>query len=59
MAQWCLRVATEYARSRITFGKPISEHQGVSFMLADNLMDMHAARLTIWSCASRNEQRSS
>lgn len=43
--------AIDYARSREAFGKLISEHEGVGFMLADNEMDMHAARLSIWHCA--------
>jgi alkylation response protein AidB-like acyl-CoA dehydrogenase len=44
-------IATDYARSRVAFGKKLGEHEGVSFMLADNLMDMHMARLSIWHTA--------
>jgi alkylation response protein AidB-like acyl-CoA dehydrogenase len=44
-------IAVEYARERTAFGRPIGEHEGVGFMLADNEMDMHVARLTIWHCA--------
>lgn len=44
-------VAANYARGRHAFGKPLAEHEGVSFMLADNEMDLHTARLTIWHCA--------
>lgn len=40
-------IATEYARSRTAFGKPLGEHEGVSFMLADNAMDIHVSRMTI------------
>jgi alkylation response protein AidB-like acyl-CoA dehydrogenase len=43
--------AAEYARHRMSFGKRIGEHQGVSFMLADNAMDIHVSRLAIWQCA--------
>lgn len=43
--------ATEYARKRMSFGKSLGEHQGVSFMLADNAMDIHTSRLAIWQCA--------
>ncbi len=43
--------ATEYARHRQSFGKRLGDHQGVSFMLADNAMDIHTARLAIWQCA--------
>jgi alkylation response protein AidB-like acyl-CoA dehydrogenase len=44
-------IATDYARHRVAFGKTLGEHQGVSFMLADNLMDMNQARLSIWHTA--------
>ncbi len=44
-------IAVGYARRRQAFGKPIGEHEGVGFMLADNEMDMHVARLAIWHCA--------
>ncbi len=40
-------IATAYARERVAFGKKLGEHEGVSFMLADNLMDIHMARLAI------------
>ncbi|RJG00829.1 acyl-CoA dehydrogenase family protein [Noviherbaspirillum sedimenti] len=44
-------VATDYARKRQAFGKPIGAHEGVGFMLADNEMDLHATRLSVWHCA--------
>jgi acyl-CoA dehydrogenase len=44
-------IATNYARARRAFGKTLGDHQGVSFMLADNEMDIHAARLVIWHTA--------
>lgn len=44
-------VATDYVRRREAFGKPLGQHEGVGFMLADNEIDMHAARLAIWHCA--------
>ena len=40
-------IATEYARTRTAFGLPLGAHEGVSFMLADNAMDIHTARLAI------------
>jgi alkylation response protein AidB-like acyl-CoA dehydrogenase len=43
--------ATQYARSRKSFGRALGEHQGVSFMLADNAMDIHMCRLAIWHTA--------
>jgi acyl-CoA dehydrogenase len=44
-------IATDYARHRMAFGKKLGEHEGVSFMLADNMMDIHMARLAIWHTA--------
>ena len=44
-------IATDYARRRTAFGKPLGEHEGVGFMLADNEMDLHTSRLTIWHTA--------
>ncbi|WP_069165444.1 acyl-CoA dehydrogenase family protein [Nocardia altamirensis] len=41
-------IAVEHARTRTAFGKPIGEHEGVSFMLADNEVALHQCRLTIW-----------
>jgi len=43
--------ALAYARERQAFGKPLGQHQGVSFMLADNDMDLQTARLHIWHTA--------
>ena len=44
-------IATDYARRRQAFGKPLGSHEGVGFMLADNEMDIHSARLAIWHTA--------
>ncbi|MFF3227850.1 acyl-CoA dehydrogenase family protein [Nocardia suismassiliense] len=41
-------IAVQHARTRTAFGKPIGEHEGVSFMLADNEIALHQCRLTIW-----------
>ncbi|BAL27180.1 acyl-CoA dehydrogenase family protein [Azoarcus sp. KH32C] len=44
-------VALEHARNRNAFGRILGEHEGVSFMLADNEMDLQTARLHIWHTA--------
>lgn len=41
-------IAVEHARTRTAFGKPIGEHEGVSFMLADNEIALQQCRLAIW-----------
>ena len=47
----CPDIAADYARRRTAFGKPLGEHEGVGFMLADNAMDIHQSRLVIWHTA--------
>jgi acyl-CoA dehydrogenase len=44
-------IAVAYARTRRAFGKPIGEHEGVGFMLADNEMELHICRLAVWHAA--------
>jgi len=44
-------IATDYANRRHAFGKPLVDHEGVGFMLADNLIDMKQAELMIDWCA--------
>lgn len=45
IARAALEHSLEYSSQRQTFGKPIREHQGVQFMLADMAMNIQAARL--------------
>ncbi|MFA5521727.1 MAG: acyl-CoA dehydrogenase family protein [Castellaniella sp.] len=44
-------IAVEYAGRRHAFGKPLAEHEGVGFKLADNDIDLQTARLHIWHTA--------
>jgi alkylation response protein AidB-like acyl-CoA dehydrogenase len=44
--------ATEYAREREAFGRPILSRQGVGFKLADMAMLVEAARLLVWRAAA-------
>ncbi|CAN5677951.1 acyl-CoA dehydrogenase family protein [soil metagenome] len=41
-------IAIEHARTRTAFGKPIGDHQGVGFMIADNEIALQQCRLAIW-----------
>jgi acyl-CoA dehydrogenase len=50
----CVRaneIATDYANRRYAFGKPLVDHEGVGFMLAENLIDLKQAELMIDWCA--------
>lgn len=44
-------IACEYACRRHAFGKPLVDHEGVGFMLAENLIDLKQAELMIDWCA--------
>lgn len=44
-------IATDYACQRRAFGKALIDHEGVGFMLADNLIDLKQSELIIDWCA--------
>ena len=51
----CIRaneIATDYANRRMAFGKTLIDHEGVGFMLAENLIDLKQAELMIDWCAA-------
>jgi len=51
LAQAALDAAVEYAKGRQQFGRPIAEHQGLSFMLADMATAVACARATYIAAA--------
>lgn len=51
-ARGAMEEAWNYANERRTFGKPIFEHQSISFMLADMSTKIEAARLLAHKAAS-------
>lgn len=51
-ARGAMEEAWIYANERMTFGKPIFEHQSISFMLADMSTKIEAARLLAHKAAS-------
>jgi alkylation response protein AidB-like acyl-CoA dehydrogenase len=56
IAAGALEYATEYAKERIAFGKPIGQHQGVGFMLADMKTEVEAARLLLYESARKCDE---
>ena len=52
VARAAFETATQYARERRAFGKPLISKQGVSFKLADMAMEIEAARLLVWRAAA-------
>lgn len=51
VAQRALDESINYAKTRISMGKPIWQHQAVGHMIADMAMELEAARLLVWKCA--------
>ncbi len=55
MARAAFEAALAYAKERVSFGKPIYEHQAVQFRLADMATQIEAARQLIWHAASMKD----
>jgi alkylation response protein AidB-like acyl-CoA dehydrogenase len=55
LAQSALDVAVEYAVGREAFGRPIAEHQGVQFLLADMAAAVESARAMYLVAARRRD----
>ena len=56
IAQGAFELATQYAKERKSFGKPISEHQAIAFKLADMATQIEAARLLVYKAAWLKDQ---
>jgi alkylation response protein AidB-like acyl-CoA dehydrogenase len=55
LAQSALDLAVDYAVQRETFGRPIAEHQGVQFLLADMAAAVESSRATYLVAARRRD----
>jgi acyl-CoA dehydrogenase len=51
-ARWFIRTATEYAKSRIVFERPIGQNQGVQFPIARAFAETEAADLMVRKAAA-------
>jgi alkylation response protein AidB-like acyl-CoA dehydrogenase len=51
VAQWCVDAASEYAKVREQFGRPIGQFQGVKHKCADMLAQTELARAAVWDAA--------
>jgi alkylation response protein AidB-like acyl-CoA dehydrogenase len=56
LAQGSLDLAVEYAQERETFGRPIIEHQGLGFLLADMAAAVESARAVTLEAARRRDR---
>jgi alkylation response protein AidB-like acyl-CoA dehydrogenase len=56
LARAAFEEAIRYAQQRVTFGKPIAQHQSIQIKLAEMATRIEASRLLIYSAAARKER---
>jgi alkylation response protein AidB-like acyl-CoA dehydrogenase len=56
IARAAFEAAVKYSQHRITFGKPICEHQAIQMKLADMATKIEAARLLTYSAAEKKNR---
>ena len=56
IATGALDYATNYLKERVAFGKPLSQQQGLQFMLADMKTEVEAARLLLYEAARKCDE---
>ncbi|WP_066310153.1 acyl-CoA dehydrogenase [Bacillus sp. FJAT-29814] len=56
IAEAALSAATEYAKGRHQFGKPIAAQQGIGFKLADMATSVEAAKLLVYRAADLRQR---
>lgn len=52
LSQRAIDLSIEYAKTRVTFGRPISDLQAIQFMIADMEIRNQAARSLVYECAA-------
>jgi alkylation response protein AidB-like acyl-CoA dehydrogenase len=57
LAQAAHEEAKRYAQNRQSFGRPLSKHQAIQWMIADAAVQIEAARLLIYQSAWLKDQR--
>lgn len=56
IAQRSIDLAVEWAKNRVTWGKPIATRQAIQWMLADSEVELEAARLLVHRAAWMSDQ---
>ncbi|NOJ44460.1 acyl-CoA dehydrogenase family protein [Bradyrhizobium australiense] len=54
-AKWFIAKATDYARERVVFGRPIGQNQGIQFPIAKAYASMRAAELMVKEATRKYE----
>ncbi|MDB5597514.1 MAG: acyl-CoA dehydrogenase [Hyphomicrobiales bacterium] len=53
----CLEMSVDYAKQRVTFGKPLSDRQSIQWMLVDCYMDLQQLRTLVYQTAWRADRQ--
>jgi (R)-benzylsuccinyl-CoA dehydrogenase len=53
MAERLIDMMVEHANTRVTFGQKLADRQAVQWMIADSVMEVHAARLMVHDAAAK------
>jgi alkylation response protein AidB-like acyl-CoA dehydrogenase len=56
MADLALKLARDYAKQRVAFGKPIGEYQAIQWMIADSETELYAGRAMCYDAAQRADK---
>jgi len=56
LAQACFDAAVNYAKERVQFNRPISQFQGIQWMIADMATQIEAARLMTFNAAAMRDR---
>ena len=56
VAERALRMSTEYAGQRVTFGQPLAKRQQIQWMLVDSAVELHTTRLLLHETAWRADR---
>jgi alkylation response protein AidB-like acyl-CoA dehydrogenase len=56
IANRCLDIASQYAKSRVTFGAPLAERQAIQWMLAESAIEINAGRLLAYQSADKMDK---
>ncbi|HEX6177023.1 MAG TPA: acyl-CoA dehydrogenase family protein [Thermoanaerobaculia bacterium] len=58
IAQRAIEIATAYAKERAAFGKKLTDHEAMQWMIADSEIELHASRLMVLEAAWQHERGS-
>ncbi|HVF53131.1 MAG TPA: acyl-CoA dehydrogenase family protein [Actinomycetota bacterium] len=56
IADFCVQLGTDYAKSRVAFDRPIGKNQYIQGHIVDSVVELKAAKLMTYECAWKYDQ---